>query len=265
MIPRIAIPIPTATDFDYNQRSWPQYAEAVRRAGGEPVPVELTLSAAQLRDLLPTIHGVLLPGSPADVDPVRFGEERDPATAPADSAREAVDNALLEDAIHHGKPVLGICFGVQSMNVWRGGSLVQDLTPVPVNHSAGREVAVAHTVLVARETVLASLIDPAEAVTPAAEGVLADQFLKLPVNTSHHQSVSVPGNGLRVVARCPDDGVIEAVELDPAVADVFHVEHSARHSNFLLGVQWHPERSYEISATSRNLFGHLVSEASRLL
>jgi putative glutamine amidotransferase len=264
MKPRIAIPVPTTADHDYNQRSWPQYAEAVRRSGGEPVSVELTLSSGDLRELMATIHGVCLPGSPADVNPVRFGAERDPATAPADPAREAIDNALLEDAIHHGKPVLGICFGVQSMNAWRGGSLVQDLTPVPVNHSAGREVAIAHTVLISKESELASLVDRSEAVTPSAAGVLAEQFLRLPVNTSHHQSVAAPGHSLRIVARCPDDGVVEAVELDPTVSGVFHVEHSAGRSNFLLGVQWHPERSYEISATSRNLFAHLVSEAGRV-
>jgi putative glutamine amidotransferase len=262
MTPRIAIPIPTSADLDYNQRSWPQYAEAVRRSGGEAVPFELTLGATALRELTATVQGICLPGSPADVDTARYGVDREAATAPADAAREAVDIALLEDALRSGKPLLGICFGVQSMNVWRGGSLVQDLTPLPVNHSAGREVAIAHTVLVARDSLLGSLVDLEECVASPA-GVMADQFLRLPVNTSHHQSVSAPGDGLRVVARCPDDGVVEAVELDSAVGKVFHVEHSAAgRSTFLLGVQWHPERSFEISATSRNLFAKLVNEAA---
>ncbi len=263
MKPRIAIPIPTASNLDYNQRSWPMYAAAVRNSGGEPVEVPLTLSATELRALLATTHGVLLPGSPADVDPALYGAELDPATSPADPARETTDYTLLDDAVRHGKPILGICYGVQSMNVWRGGSLVQDLTPLPVNHSAGATVAIAHTAIIAKESLLATLVDPTEATDDG-------DFLRLPINTSHHQAAAAPGNGLRIVARCPDDGVIEAVELDP---EVFHVEHSTsdteqafhvEHSHFLLGVQWHPERSYDISPTSRNLFNHLVTEAAKL-
>jgi len=144
---------------------------------------------------------------------------------------------------------------VQSLNVWRGGSLVQDLTPLPVNHSAGSKVAIAHTALVSKDSVLASLLTDEEA--PEIAG-----FLRLPINTSHHQSVAAPGTGLRIVARSPEDGVIEAVELD-ADDSVFHVEHPPA-KQFLLGVQWHPERSFEISAASRALFRKLVDEAQRV-
>ena len=252
MTPRIAIPVPTSTDIPYNQRSWPSYARAVTLSGGEPVAIPLDLPVTMLRELIASCEGVLLPGSPADVDPALYGAERDPATAPADPAREAVDYLLLDDAEKHGKPVLGICFGVQSLNVWRGGSLVQDLTPVPVNHSAGSKVAIAHTALVAKDSVLASLLTEREA--PEVDG-----FLRLPINTSHHQAVAAPGSGLRIVARSPEDGVIEAVELD-ADDSVFHVEHPAARQ-FVLGVQWHPERSFEISAASRALFSRLVDEA----
>jgi len=256
-MPRIAIPQPTSTDLPYNQRALPQYLTAISRSGGEPVTIDLSLSVAQVRELASTCQGVLLPGSPADVDPQLYGEERNPATARPDPPREAVDYALLEHAQAFGKPVLGICYGVQLLNVWRGGSLVQDLSPLPVNHEAGGKVAVAHTALVASRSVLAEVLDTAEA--PRSDG-----FLRLPVNTSHHQAVSAPGEGLRVVARCPEDGVVEAVELTPD-AGVFHVEHSAaaKRPQFLLGVQWHPERSYEISATSRALFDRLVAEARR--
>jgi putative glutamine amidotransferase len=255
MTPRIAIPVPTSTDVPYNQRSWPSYAKAVTLSGGEPVAIPLDLPVATLRALVASCDGVLLPGSPADVDPGRYGAERDPATAAADPAREAVDYLLLDEAEKHGKPVLGICFGVQSLNVWRGGSLVQDLMPLPVNHSAGSKVAIAHTALVAKDSVLASLLSEQEA--PEVDG-----FLRLPINTSHHQAVAAPGSGLRIVARSPEDGVIEAVELD-ADDSVFHVEHPAARQ-FVLGVQWHPERSFEISAASRALFGALVAEARRV-
>lgn len=244
MKPRIAIPAPTSRNTAYNDRSWPNYAEAVRAAGGEPVLIPLDQPTTVWKQLARECAGVLLPGSPADVEPARFGAERDPATAAADPEREAVDFALLDDAEASGKPVLGICFGCQSMNVWAGGSLVQDLSPLPVNHSAGREVAVAHTALVARPSLLGDLVDPAEG---AADG----EFLRLPVNTSHHQAVSAPGENMRVVSRSPEDGVVEAIERSRAGGAMF------------LGVQWHPERSTDISQTSRNLFRRLVEDAAR--
>jgi putative glutamine amidotransferase len=265
MTPRIAIPIPTTRDLPYNQRSQPVYARAIALSGGEPVEIPLATTGAALRELLGSCHGVCLPGSPADVDPALYGAERDPATAPADEPREAMDRALLEDAQATGKPVLAICFGTQFLNVWLGGTLVQDLTPLPVNHEAGSKVAIAHTALVAPASLLASLIEPGElaADQPSSTGGEFGNFLRLPINTSHHQAVGAPGQGLRIVARCPDDGVIEAIELDPATDPLFHVE-QARGSRFVLGVQWHPERSFDISATSRALFSRLVVEARAL-
>jgi putative glutamine amidotransferase len=81
------------------------------------------------------------------------------------------------------------------------------------------------------------------------EIVVQDGFLRLPVNSSHHQAIGIPGDGLRVVGRCPQDGVVEAVEggLHPA--------------HFLLGLQWHPERTFESSAASRAIFARLIGEA----
>jgi len=258
MTPRIAIPIPTTGDLAYNARSWPAYARAVELSGGVPVEVPLDLPLNEVRTIAASCDGVCLPGSPADVDPTLYAAEVDPATSPADAAREAVDYTLLEDAAAHAKPVLGICFGVQSLNVWRGGTLVQDLTPVPVNHSAGSKVAIAHSALIAKDSTLGQLLLASE--DTAAEAPLLeddDAFLKLPINTSHHQSVSAPGDGLRIVARCPEDGVVEAVENDPD-----YLTPTGRHTQFLLGLQWHPERSYDISATSRALFRRLITEAS---
>jgi putative glutamine amidotransferase len=251
MKPRIALPTPTTIDLEYNGRSWPTYAKAIEQSGGEPVRIDLNLPEKELLALARTCQGVCLPGSPADVDPTRYGAEVDPATAPADLARETVDFLLLDEAAAHAKPVLGICFGVQSLNVWRGGTLVQDLTPMPVNHSAGPKVAIAHTALIAKDSQLAALLDITEA--PEADG-----FLRLPINTSHHQSVAAPGDGLHVVARCPDDGVVEAVENDPDYRGG-----ETDRPQFLIGVQWHPERSFDISAASRALFGRLIAEAAK--
>ena len=246
MKPRIAIPVPTSTNPEYNSRSWPQYAEAVRKAGGEPVEIPLNASPRETADLINTCHGVLLPGSPADVNPHKYGHDPIPECNPADPARENVDELLIQDAHNLYKPLLAICFGTQSLNVWRGGTLVQDLSPIPVNHSA-RGVAVAHSTRVAPDSTLGGLLSAGEA--PEQEG-----FRRLPINSSHHQAIGIPGDGLRVVARSSEDDVVEAVEggQDP---------HNPQ-THFVLGVQWHPERSYEISPASRALFARFISEAS---
>ncbi|MEO6982656.1 MAG: gamma-glutamyl-gamma-aminobutyrate hydrolase family protein, partial [Edaphobacter sp.] len=216
MKPRIAIPLPTSTSSDYNQRFWPIYAEAVQRAGGDPVQIPLTGTPAETIKLINTCQGVLLPGSSADVNPPKYGQEPIPECSPADHPRENVDELLIQDAHNLYKPILAICFGVQSLNVWRGGTLIQHLAPMPVNHPAGRSVAIAHTAAIAPESLLGHIVSaesPADnpADTPV-EAPKQDDFLRLPVNSSHHQAIAIPGDGLRVTARCPQDAVIEAVE-----------------------------------------------------
>lgn len=242
--PRIAIPIPTSADLDYNRRCLPLYLQAIEQSGGLAIQLPLDGSLADLQALADTCTGVLLPGSPADVQPARFGQQAGSATSAADLPREAADTLLLNDAALQGKPVLGICYGLQSINVWRGGTLVQDLSILPVNHPAGPSVAVAHTAAVMRESLLGSLLASSEAPT-------ISDFTRLPVNSSHHQAIGIPGDGLRVTARCPQDGVIEAIEADTVSA-----------AALLIAVQWHPERSFAISAVSRALFAHLLSQAA---
>ena len=232
------------------------YAAAVEGAGGTAVEVPLGLSAAELQKLAATVQGVCLPGSPADLNPAYWGAETDPATAPADPAREANDFFWLEHAQKAGKPLLAICYGVQSLNTWRGGTLVQDLSPVPVNHSAGRSVAVAHSALIPELSLLGRIL--AEDSEAAEEAPAADGFLRLPINTSHHQAIGVPGDGLRIVARCPEDGVVEAIENN---VDYVSPEGASVEKQWLLGVQWHPERSCDISAASRAIFRAFVQAA----
>lgn len=246
MTPRIAIPTPTSFDLAYNRSNLPAYIDAVKRAGGEPVEVPLTLDAAEVRRVAGSCEGILLPGSPADVEPALYGQERMEATSAADVARERVDRTLLDEAYQVGKPVLGICFGTQMLNVWRGGTLVQDLEILPVNHAAGKAVAVAHAAAVVPGSLLDGIVDSSEA-TRGADAI------RLPMNSSHHQSVGIPGAGLQVTARCPQDGVVEAIE----------APFDGPQPHFVLGVQWHPERSVDSSATSRALFARLVEEASR--
>jgi putative glutamine amidotransferase len=242
---RIAIPTPTSFDLEYNRRNWSAYADAVADCGGEPIEVALDLTPRAIAELANTCHGILLPGSPADVNPSKFGQEPDPATAAADLRRENADELLLQDAHNLYKPILGICFGAQTLNVWRGGTLVQDVTVMPVNHAAARGVVVAHSALIPLNSLLAEMVDREEAHED-------DGFLRLPVNSSHHQAIGIPGDGLRVVARCPQDAVIEAVEGPQHPGE--------RH--FVLGIQWHPERTRDVSETSRALFHRLVQEAA---
>ncbi len=243
MTPRIAIPIPTSTEPEYNQRTWIQYANAVTNSGGEAVEVPLTLSQREVADLASTCHAVLLPGAAPDMNPQKYGAERIPACNPDDPARENVDELLLQDAHNLHKPIFGICYGMQGLNVWRTGTLVQDLAPVPVNHPAGRGVAIAHTVVIDPSSLLAEIVRHS-----GEEFVTDAELIRMNVNSSHHQAVAIPGDGLRVAARCPQDAVIEAIEGTAA-------------GHYVLAVQWHPERTFESSAASRALFARFVAEA----
>jgi putative glutamine amidotransferase len=250
MKPRIAIPVPHSTDIEYSERSWPLYAAAIERSGGEPVKIPLNLTPAAIANLINTCQGVLLPGSGADLNPQKYGQDPVEQNAAPDSPRENVDELLIQDAHNLYKPLLCICFGSQSLNVWRGGTLVQDLNVLPVNHRAGRTVAIAHTAAIAPNSLLGSIVVKEEA--PEQDG-----FLRLPVNSSHHQALAIPGDNLHVSARCPQDAVIEAVEGGQALDSS-----TTKPSHFVLAVQWHPERSYDISPTSQAIFNRFVAEAT---
>jgi putative glutamine amidotransferase len=235
---RIVIPEPTTGDTEYNQRSLPPYLAALQSAGATPIVVPLHEAQDRVAKLLANAHGILLPGSGFDVDPERYGEERIPECGPADAGRTAVDELLLQDAFNLNKPILAICHGLQTLNVWRNGTLIQDIETVvktPVNHSPGRSVADAHPVKIARGSRLEGLRTQSE----DAGGV----------NSSHHQAIGRLGDNLVVTATSPEDGVIEAVELDSS-------------DHFVVGVQWHPERTYTASAFSRAIFGAFVKAAS---
>ena len=233
---RIAIPEPTSSDPDYNGRALPQYVEAIKAAGAEAVVVPLSEPQERVAKLLAGVEGVLLPGSKFDVDPERYGEARQPECADDDPARTAADELLLQDAFNLRKPILAICHGVQNLNVWRGGTLIQDLKTA-VNHRPGREVVKAHPVEIAKGSRLSQIL-PA----PDAPDVQ--------VNSSHHQAIRRPGDNLRIVATSPGDGVVEAVELDDR-------------DHFVVGVQWHPERSYAQSEFSRAIFSAFVDAAEQ--
>jgi putative glutamine amidotransferase len=235
MRPRIAIPVPHSGKPEYNQRSLPQYEQALLAEGADPVRIPLDSPPSEVARLVTSCQGVLLPGSPADVDPQKFGAVRHAKTSPADSLRDNADELLLQDAHNLHKPLFGICYGLQSLNVWRTGSLLQHIENTPINHEAGKAVPVAHQVDVAGGTLLADILG-------APQG-------HVPVNSSHHQSVEQIGDGLRISARCAEDGIVEAIE-------------GTQPGHFVLAVQWHPERSYPDDTYSRALF-HAFVEAAR--
>jgi putative glutamine amidotransferase len=231
----IAIPEPTSSDAAYNLRSLPSYLAALHSAGVTAIIVPLHERQDRIARLLLGVQGILLPGSGYDVDPQRYGEDRIPECGEADPGRTAVDELLLQDAFNLHKPILAICHGAQTLNVWRNGSLVQDLR-TPVNHSPGRTVFDAHPVQISAGSRLASLLPQGER-------------LESQVNSSHHQAIRIPGDNLLVSAVSPEDGVIEAVELDSP-------------AHFVVGVQWHPERTYTHSALSRAIFSAFIQAAT---
>lgn len=242
--------MPHSSNHEYGQRAIPQYERAVTLAGGEPVRIPLDQNAAEVKRMMDVCDGVLLPGSNADVDPAKFKQSASPHTAAADARREEVDALLLDDAYARRKPVLGICYGLQSLNVYRRGSLIQhipDFLPeaarAKVDHEAGKNVAVAHTVEIERASSLARILGA----VASARGNGSTNIL-VPVNSSHHQSADEIGEGLRVVARCPEDGIIEALE-------------GTSPDHFLFAVQWHPERSVDDDEYSRAIFRAFLTAA----
>jgi putative glutamine amidotransferase len=234
--PRIAIPEPCSYDAEYSNRSLPPYLEALEAAGGEPVVIPLGLSPEETAKRITGCSAVLLPGSKADVDPQKFDAPRHEQTSPADPLRDGADELLIQDAYNLRKPIFGICYGLQSLNVWRTGSLVQHIES-KINHSV-RGGVMAHQVQLEPNTLLAHELSP---------GIKAGQIA---VNSSHHQAADVVGDGLRVSARCTEDGVIEAIE-------------GTLPGHYVLAVQWHPERTFERDPPSLQLFQSFV-DAARL-
>ncbi len=218
------------TAWHYLQR---EYSEAVWDAGGLPVLIPLIADQEYTRELVARLDGILLSGSSSDVDPARYGQPRQPDCGPAHAERDAVDLSLIRLALETHKPLLGICFGTQAMNVALGGTLIQHLGHLdnrpPLAHD---DRHIRHDVAVEAGSLLERL----------------GGGRRFVVNSSHHQALDRVPPGLRVTARSPTDGVIEAVETtDP--------------ERFLVGVQWHPERIYKEEHLSRALFEELVRQA----
>jgi putative glutamine amidotransferase len=234
--PRIGIPWRTSADGPGDPKNR-HYAAAVEKAGGEAIELALD-DSPRLASLLPTLDGFVLPGSPADVEPREYGRQNQGKSAPADLLREQADRAILQHAFGAKKPVLAICYGCQLLNVYLGGTLIQDLRSETGTKLAHRrkdltpepETDPCHPARFEMGSRLAALAGDTEAM----------------VNSSHHQSIDQPGRQLKVTGRSPD-GIIESVEW---IGD----------GNWVTGVQWHPERMPDDRLAER-LFCELTEAA----
>lgn len=216
--PRVGIPYRARNEeLNNNRVAYDHYLTSAAGAGFETAEISLGLSKPELMGLAQHLDAFIFPGSPADVDPELYGASHSAKCTEPDPHREQTDYALFEYAFAERKPILAICYGIQSLNVYLGGRLVQDIpseVQTTIQHSwpkhAGPEPH--HTVA----------IEPGSKLAELARGANAR------INSSHHQAVLTPGRQLRATAHAPD-GVVEAVEWTGA-------------SNWVVGVQWHPER-----------------------
>jgi putative glutamine amidotransferase len=238
--PKVGIPWRTsAEEAENNLAKTKNYQDAVSAAGGEPVLLSLN-AQDQLQQLLPSLDAFVLPGSPADVDPAEYGTTNRGKSEPPDHPRETTDRAILKHAFAEKKPVLAICYGCQLLNVYLGGTLIQDLkeeTETPVAHTRHDIVPEPE-----KDPMHGAMFDPSGKLAKLAGGTEAQ------INSSHHQAVERVGTGLEVTAHAPD-GTIEAVEW-------------TGDSNWIVGVQWHPERMFG-DAFSARLFRDFISAASQ--
>ena len=247
--PVIGIPTQTLHAIEGISESLPaswvmsqRYFLAATAAGAVPWMIPLLDSdAATLREIYDRLDGVLLPGG-VDMDPCTFGEAKLPACGQIDPARDRVEMQLTRWAVEEGKPVLGLCRGLQVINVALGGSLYQDIASqmdgaikhdyFPTAGSGyGRDYLAHEVTLAAGSRLRAALGRPV-----------------VPVNSMHHQGIRDLAAPLVAAAVAPD-GLIEAVE--------------SPRDQFLVGVQWHPEVFEVTDPSTRRLFEEFIAAAAR--
>jgi len=214
------------------------YSEAVEAAGGAPVHISLIPNSEYIDSVVDGLDGILLPGSDSDVDPLRYGHEPHPELGSVHVIKDQTDLLVIEAAERKRIPLFAICFGMQILNVSRGGTLIQDIksqVPDAIKHEQGppRERP-SHRVRMLENTKLANIAG----IAGAGDAI---------VNSHHHQAIESVGANL-VATAWTSDGVIEAIE-DP------------RPDRFVMAVQWHPELGWESDGLSQRLFQTFVNEA----
>ena len=213
------------------------YSEAVEAAGGLPIHIPLIPRAEFIKGVMTDLDGLLLPGSDSDMDPVRYGQQPHPQLGSVHPEKDETDLLALAEVEDRALPLFAICFGIQSLNVSRGGTLIQDIPsqhPDAIKHDQGApRDRHSHRVRLLEDSIVGQLAGAESA----------------PVNSLHHQAIETLGRELVATAWAPD-GLVEAVE-DP------------RTDRFVVGVQWHPELAWEKNNLSRALFDRFVLEARR--
>ncbi|PYS98056.1 MAG: hypothetical protein DMF63_17535 [Acidobacteria bacterium] len=216
------------------------YSEAIQAAGGVPLHIPLIPDRGYIASVMDGLDGILLPGCDSDVDPAYYGEDPHPKLGRVVSEKDQTDLMVLAECEERNLPLLAICFGIQVLNVSRGGSLIQDIESQIENcikHEQGKPAARAsHEIRIESDCTLATL---------AAESLDGENAK---VNSHHHQAIKRVGENLKATASA-NDGVIEGIE-------------DTRSDRFVLGVQWHPELSWNTDDLSRSIFREFVSRCS---
>ena len=208
------------------------YGEAVEAAGGIPIHISLIPKPEYIAELLADLDGILLPGSNTDVDPHYYGEEPHHKLGTVIPEKDETDMLVLAEAERLNLPLLGICFGMQALNVFRDGTLVQDIEsqlPKSIKHEQGSPAhRNSHSLKIAKVNILSEL------------AAVKDAKVAIRVNSSHHQAIGKVGKNLKAIAWAKD-GVVEGIQ-------------DTRKNRFVLGVQWHPEISAGHDDISREIF-----------
>lgn len=246
--PRIGVPWRTSTEEQEFKASGKRgktqdYINAIERAGGEAVLVPLHDEEERER-LVSRLDAFVLPGSPADVNPDEYQAKKTGSYDP-DMAREKADRTILELAFAQKRPVLAICYGFQNLNVHLKGSLIQDIRTELKDRTASLE---RHR----KQDPPRSETDPEHYVTlePGSRLAGVAEGTKALVNSSHHQAIERVGKDLKITARAKD-GIIEGLEW-------------TGDSNWVVGVQWHPERRPLEDVFAKRLFDEFVAAAAKV-
>lgn len=221
-----------------------KYVRALHRTGAKVRWIEQSRDSEKLQKASALCDGLLLPGG-GDIDPAFYGQKRRPATGEPNVLRDYMEPILLRNFLEAGKPVLGICRGIQVINVAMGGTLLQDIREeehYPHSDYPHRG-SYTHPVIIKNDTLLAKCLG-----LDCVEIPPSGHQLEILVNSMHHQVVEKPGRGV-VVNAVSGDGFIEGIELEQP--------------SFCVGVQWHPEHMVPQNQIQQLLFQSFVEAARK--
>ncbi|MCA1596364.1 MAG: gamma-glutamyl-gamma-aminobutyrate hydrolase family protein [Chloroflexi bacterium] len=235
-LPIIGVPASRKEESGYTfHHAGEPYLRAIEEAGGCPVLLPVTGSAASVSCVLALLDGMFLPGG-GDVAPVLYGKKQTIAMG-VDQPTDEFEINLCRQALEADLPILAVCRGIQVLNVALGGTLIQDI-PTEIN------TAVTHRQAASRETCTHGIKVDSESRLARILG--SEEFC---VNSFHHQAVDKLGDGLKAAAWSSEDGIIEAIE--------------APDRRFVIGVQFHPEEICHSVRPSADLLSALIEEALR--